>query len=308
MGLHRLTLRMMTGMLYEASKMSYGIEILDATPEWLDIPFISIYLVYGEGDRDLLVDVGPRSSSTKVLKLLSGRGYESLDYYITHIHLDHVGALGEVHRSLEGNVYLHPRAVKHVADPTRLWETALASLGGFAEMYGEPLPVSKDFLVGVEDGYVLDEYGLKLIHTPGHASHHISAYHEESRGMFVGDSAGIYVEELDYVIPTTIYPTRLDSYIESLEKMLSYRPSLLYYSHYGIAEDGVDKLSRLLKTLETWISAARDLGSEDEYRDYITSGDEEFRRIYARLEEIPLAKTLVDLAIKGVYEWVRERG
>ena len=90
--------------------------------------------------------------------------------------------------------------------------------------------------------------------------------------------------------------------------MLSYRPSLLYYSHYGIAEGGVDKLSRLLKTLETWISAARDLGSEDEYRDYITSGDEEFRRIYARLEEIPLSKTLVDLAIKGVYEWVRERG
>jgi len=289
-------------------EMSYGIEVLDATPEWLEVRFISIYLVYGEGDRDLLIDVGPRSSSEKVLRLLSGRGYSGLDYYITHIHLDHVGALGEVHRTLRGSVYLHPRAVKHVADPTRLWETALASLGGFAELYGEPLPVEGEYLVGVEDGHSLEEYGLILIHTPGHASHHISAYHKESRGMFVGDSAGIYVEELDYVIPTTIYPTRLDSYMESLEKMLRYRPRLLYYSHYGVAEDGVDKLNRLLKTLDGWVSAARDIEAEEEYRSYIVSGEEEFSRIYSRLEEIPLAKTLVDLAIKGVYEWVRGGG
>ncbi len=286
--------------------MSYGIEIIDATPDWLDIPFLATYLVYGE--RNVLIDSGVKSSSEKMLRALSGRDFSELDYIITHIHIDHVSGLGYLHEKFRGSVYLHPRAVKHVADPSKLWSSALQALSVFAEMYGEPKPVEEKFLVGVEDGYVLEDVGLEIIHTPGHASHHISILHRDSQGIFVGDSAGIYVAELEYVIPTTIYPSRVDLYIESLKKMLRYRPKLLYYAHYGIAENGWRLLDNQVKQLENWLRYAEDSISLDSFISTILDSDEAFRGIYKRLDDLPLAKLLVDLALKGVYEFAREGG
>jgi len=283
--------------------MSYGVEIIDATPKWIEIPFISIYLVYGS--RDVLIDTGVKSSSEKVIKILSGRDFEELDYVLTHIHIDHVSGLGYLHERFRGNVYLHPRAVRHVSNPSKLWGSAKEALGEFAELYGEPKAVDEMYLVPVSDGMIVPVGGeLMFMYTPGHASHHISIFHKDSNGLFVGDSAGIYIEDYGYVIPTTIYPCRLDLYLSSLRRMRMLKPSILYYAHYGFSEDGWRSLDALYNTLLEWGKAARDLDNVEEFKSYIISNDEVFRGIYSRLDDYPLAKLLVDLAIKGVFEEV----
>ncbi len=285
--------------------MGYGVELIDATPDWIDVPFISVYLIYG--DKNTLVDVGPKSSSEKVLKTLSGRDFNELDYAITHIHIDHVGGLGYIHEKYPGYVYLHPRAVKHVADPSKLWETAKEALGDFADLYGEPKPVDEKHLVSVGNGMIIPSGGdLMFVYTPGHASHHISIYHKDSNGLFVGDSAGIYIKELEYIIPTTIYPCRLDLYMASLRRMKLLKPDIVYYAHYGISEDGWRKIDELYSRIVEWSKAAADISSIESFTENILSNDESFREIYNKLDEVPLAKILVDLAIKGIYEEVKK--
>lgn len=286
--------------------MSYGVELIDATPKWLDIPFLATYLVYGE--RDVLIDSGVKSSSEKLIRSLSGRDFSELDYVITHIHIDHVSGLGYVHEKFKGSIYLHPRAVKHVADPSKLWTSAKATLDVFAEMYGEPKPVDEKYLIPVSDGGAIPpREDLITIYTPGHASHHISIYHSDSNGLFVGDSAGIFISQIDYIIPTTIYPCKLDLYMSSLRKMMDYRPSIIYYAHYGISEGGWRNLNQLYSMLENWIRIASDSKSLDDFRRYILDEDELFRKVYIEMDKYPLAKLLVDLAIRGVYEEVKHR-
>ena len=284
--------------------MSYGIELIDATPDWLDVPFLATYLVYGE--RNVLVDSGVKSSSEKLIRALSGRDFTEIDYVLTHIHIDHVSGLGYIHDRFKGYVYLHPRAVEHVSNPSKLWSAAKDALGEFAELYGEPKPVDEKYLVPVSNGMIIPSGGeLMFIYTPGHASHHISIYHKDSDGLFVGDSAGIYINQFEYVIPTTIYPCRLDLYMISLRRMKLLKPSLLYYAHYGIAEDGWRKIDELYKRVREWSKVASDERDIDSYTKYIVDNDETFKKIYVNLDSLPLAKILVDLALKGIYEEVR---
>lgn len=284
--------------------MSYGVELIDATPNWLDVPFLATYLIYG--DRYVLVDAGVKSSADKLIIALSNRDFDELDYIVTHIHIDHVGGLGYLHERFKGYVYLHPKALKHVADPSRLWESAKEALGSFAELYGEPKPVEEKYLIPVDDGMTIHSGGeLMFIHTPGHASHHISIYHYDSKGLFVGDSAGIYIAQLEYIIPTTLYPCKLDLYMASLKKMASLKPDIIYYAHYGISEEGWRKMDELYKRIVEWGKIAADSDSIESFTENILSEDESFRYIYNKLDEIPLAKILVDLAIKGIYEEVK---
>jgi len=284
--------------------MSYGVELIDATPDWLDVPFLATYLVYGE--RNVLIDAGVKSSSKKLIKALSGRDFNELDYALTHIHIDHVSGLGYLHEKFKGYVYLHPKAVKHVADPSKLWEAAKEALGDFAELYGEPKPVEEKYLVPVSNGMIIPSGGeLMFLHTPGHASHHISIYHKDSNGLFVGDSAGIYIPQLEYVIPTTIYPCRLDLYMASLRRMKLLKPSIIYYAHYGISEDGWRKLDELYNRIVEWGKLVSESDSVESFTENILDNDEPFKEIYRKIEEVPLAKILVDLAIKGIYEEVK---
>src|SRR3954447_2044862 len=70
-----------------------------------------------------IVDPGP---STCVDTLLDGLdGMEPRALMLTHIHLDHAGAAGVLCRRFPGLVvYVHENGAAHLADPTKLLESA----------------------------------------------------------------------------------------------------------------------------------------------------------------------------------------
>ncbi|MCX8196553.1 MAG: MBL fold metallo-hydrolase [Acidilobaceae archaeon] len=224
------------------------VRIIDATPSASG--FSAVYLVKGE--RAALIDAGPANGAQKVLEALAG---ERVDYVVlTHVHIDHGGAAGVLSSALGAEVYVHPRGYRHVIDPSVLWEQSRQALGPIADYYGRPTAAEGARVRAAEDGASVDLGGVRLrfLHTPGHASHHLSVVLEGEGVIFAGDSAGVALE--DAMLPTTPYPFKPKQYIRSIELMERERPQRVYLSHFGHA-GGAEYLSRHKQDIVSWLDA-----------------------------------------------------
>ena len=240
------------------------VEVIDVTPQGWGTRLIASFLVKN-GNSAILIETGPAGSYNQLKKALEENGVEPNIVILTHIHLDHAGATGLLVRDYpQAKILVHPRGRKHLADPSKLWSAAQTVLGEVAKVYGEPLPVPEDNLIAVEDGYEVKSGSstLKMIHTPGHASHHMSILLKPEGILFTGDSAGVVVEVNGRRIelPTTPPPFHPQLYVESLEKMISLKPLRPAPTHYGILdEDAVEYLKREKDRAIRWYSLVRDL-------------------------------------------------
>ena len=110
--------------------------------------FISSWLYQGE--TCFLVDVGPASTADGLLKILDEAHIDHLDYILlTHIHLDHAGAIGEIAAAFpQTPIICHPAGIPHLVEPARLWEGTKKVLGSTAEGYGPIQAVAGERFVG----------------------------------------------------------------------------------------------------------------------------------------------------------------
>ncbi len=84
------------------------------------------YLI--EGESPVLVETGSQSSVPVLLAQLEQLGLGARDLagvVVTHIHLDHAGGVGDVARAFpDATIYVHEKGARHLADPTRLVDSA----------------------------------------------------------------------------------------------------------------------------------------------------------------------------------------
>ena len=227
------------------------------------------------GAKVILVESGPTSSVPRLvegLKELDVR-FEDVEYVaVTHVHLDHGGGAGTLLKFLpNAKVLVHPRGMSHLIDPQRLWESAQSVLGCVSEIFGKPEPVPKERIVPVSEGSFDLDVGAKLLvyETLGHASHNLSFFETLNDGVFPGDAAGTYFPEFDCVIPTTPPPFRLDVALASLDKLISLKPTVLYYSHFGITYNAVKRLIDYKAQLQLWGRIAKEGAQEQQSFDQI---------------------------------------
>jgi glyoxylase-like metal-dependent hydrolase (beta-lactamase superfamily II) len=267
------------------------------------------------GLKSIIVETGPTSS---ILNLISGLkkigiSTEDVAYVaVTHVHVDHSGGVGKLLKFLpNAKVVVHPNGVKHMISPERLWQQTRIVLGEIADVYGKPEPVPTEKLISAVDRMVLDVGGgteLRVVETLGHAAHHLSFYSQKHRGVFVGDAAGIYLSEVDAVIPTTPPPFRLEMTLESLEKLGCLRPELLYYSHFGVADDAENRLRSYMAQLGVWAKIVREGIEKGESVEEITRRilmeDKMMNRImpYVEANEI-LMKAGVGNSVQGLVDY-----
>ena len=134
----------------------------------------------------VLIDPGPQSSEDTLIEALGGEAPRAI--VLTHIHLDHAGAAGSLVRRWPGTpVYVHERGAPHLIDPSRLWASAGQLWDDMDERWGEAVPVPEENITLVGEGDTV--FGMRVAYTPGHASHHVSYFHEDSGRAFVGDVA-----------------------------------------------------------------------------------------------------------------------
>ena len=212
--------------------------------------FDAAYLIV-RGGRAAYVDTGTNFALPRLLGALDALGLkrEAVDWVIpTHVHLDHAGGVGALMRELpRATVLVHPRGLRHLVDPTALYEGALAVYGPeeMARSYGQLVPVPAERVQPSSDGMTLEWSGstLRLIDTPGHARHHHCIWDEATRGWFTGDTFGIAYPEFDGPQGRWIFPTSTpvqfepDALRESVQRLLQAEPRCMYLTHFGRVAD-----------------------------------------------------------------------
>mgnify|MGYP003588499745 CR=1 FL=1 len=236
-------------------------EVITFTPELHLIPldqkltgfsqFISSWL-YTAGPV-FLIDVGPAATAPVLLDVLDRMGMDHIDaILLTHIHLDHAGAIGEVSRAYPKTpVYCHPVAIPHLADPSRLWEGSLKILGATAEAYGPVSPVPEQRLRPSDRAAIPG--GVMAIETPGHAIHHVS--YQTGPYLFSGEAGGVVFTAPDgsaYMRPATPVRFMFDVFTESLDRLIALSPDAVCYGHFGLQRNGLTLLRRHRDQLKRW--------------------------------------------------------
>ena len=230
----------------------------------------AIHLVIHQGQA-AIIDTGTNASVPRVLAALAAAGVEPANVawvMLTHIHLDHAGGAGSLMCALpNAKLVVHPRGVRHMADPTRLWEATSAVYGAeqtFA-MYGRLAPVAEDRIVAATDGLEL-EMGTRrftIIDSPGHARHHICIWDHAASAFFTGDTFGLSYRELDvdgraFVFPSST-PTQFDpdALHASIDRMMSFGPQAMYLTHYSRVTDVERLAGDLHRLIDTQVAVAK---------------------------------------------------
>lgn len=220
------------------------------------------HLVMDDG-RAIVVDPGPQTSASLMLLALEEAQVprDAVDYLlITHVHLDHAGGTGALLADLpHAQVLAHPRAVRHLADPSRLLAGATEVYGAkmLADLYGQVLPVPPDRLFAAEDGSSLSWQGctFRFLDAPGHARHHMVILEEKEGWVFSGDAFGVSYRETDlpkgvFIFPTTT-PNQFDprAMQKTIRKIGSLGAKKTYLTHFG----GIGPAAPVAEELCAWV-------------------------------------------------------
>jgi len=221
------------------------------------------YLI--EGSAPVLIETGSQSSVPVLLAALDkiGVGPEELaGVAVTHIHLDHAGGVGDVARAFpSATVYVHEKGARHLADPTRLIDSASRVYGPLLDsLYGRLDPTPPERLHVLADGeeiVVGSDRVLVAVDSPGHAKHHVGLHDSQSGVLFAGDAVGVKLPDGGVLRPSTPPPDfDLEQALASLGKFAARRPSGIALAHYGLLSDPDHLLAEAESTLREWAETA----------------------------------------------------
>jgi glyoxylase-like metal-dependent hydrolase (beta-lactamase superfamily II) len=206
---------------------------------------------------DVLIDPGPEISLETLLAALDGERPRAL--LLTHIHFDHAGATGALLRRWPDlPVYVHERGAPHLVDPSRLVASAGRLYGGeegLKALWGEVVPVPEGNLRVLKGGETGIEGAFRVEYTPGHASHHVSYFHEPSGYAFVGDMGGARIPPHAFTIAPTPPPDiDVAAWERSIQAIKAWEPQAIGVTHFGEAPP--DQLDACLEALHAQVALA----------------------------------------------------
>ncbi len=210
----------------------------------------------------LIVDPGPASCVDTLLAELGPAEPRAL--LLTHIHLDHAGATGVLCRRFPDlRVYVHERGAPHLVDPSKLLASATRLYGDKMDaLWGEMAPVPQERITTLSGGETVE--GMRVAYTPGHASHHVCYFDEQSGDAYVGDVGGVRIPPS----PLTVAPTPppdidVEAWLASLDLVATWAPQRLCLTHFGPVDDVPEQIERVRGALGAAAESAREHGEEE---------------------------------------------
>ncbi len=222
------------------------------------------YLI--RADRPCLVETGTAPSAPLVRDALAALGVGPQDLatiVVTHIHLDHAGGTGDLAGMFPAaEVVVHELGARHLADPARLMASARMVYGAELDaLFGVLAPTPASRIRAVGQAGVIDLGGGRRIdshYSPGHAKHHVGLVDSVSGDLYVGDAAGIYVQETGDMRPATPPPDfDLEVALASLRAFAAFQPARLLFSHFGPVTAVDETLERSAEEIRVWVEETR---------------------------------------------------
>lgn len=241
------------------------------------------------------------SASPSIPHLLKGLEELSIDLkdvkniIVTHIHLDHAGGAGVLLKHCPNAcVFVHPKGMRHLADPSRLIEGAKAVYGEkFDALFDPIVPIPEDRLIVKEDGETLqigEDRTLTFLHTPGHANHHFSIYDEKSNGIFTGDTAGVFYPQLlsydvELYLPSTS-PNQFDpeAMQASIKRFMSLHPDRIYFGHFGMSTHVQTVWDQLHYWLPIFVQIGRDIVDKQKDKSFTEKTEAVFQLLFDNVQ------------------------
>jgi glyoxylase-like metal-dependent hydrolase (beta-lactamase superfamily II) len=209
------------------------------------------------GDTNMVVDVGPSATVGRLVTSLRDMGVDRVDLVLlTHIHIDHAGGLAAFLAEYPmARAVCHAKGIRHLAEPAKLWEGSLNTLGDLAKTYGPIGPVQREKLIPhteVGDG------DLRAIATPGHAAHHLSFTF--GGNLFSGEAAGVHFVQGwgEYLRPATPPVFFMEETLGSIELLLALEDQPMHFAHLARAESSHRMLGRAKTQIQLWHDVIRD--------------------------------------------------
>jgi glyoxylase-like metal-dependent hydrolase (beta-lactamase superfamily II) len=231
-----------------------------------------------DAPRPTLVECGPALSIDNVIEGLRELGMDPDDLaylVLSHIHLDHAGGAGDVARAFpSATIVVSEVGARHLVDPERLNTSSRRVYGDLMDtVYGDCTPIAAERVRGVADGERLDLGGgrlLDLLHTPGHAKHHIAAYDADTGALFVGDSVGVKMPGMTTIRPATP-PPDFDLVLaeRTLQQYRELQPGVVYLAHYGAVDPPQESLELASERLRLWAATAEAAYEEHDELEHI---------------------------------------
>jgi glyoxylase-like metal-dependent hydrolase (beta-lactamase superfamily II) len=238
--------------------------------DYLGAGFACAYLRV-QGDDCAFIETNTTHAVPKLLAALDARGIDRarVRYVIvTHVHLDHAGGASALMRALPNATLLaHPRAARHVIDPSRIVAGATAVYGAarFAELYGVIEGLDAARVRAMDDGAEapFGDGALRFVHTRGHANHHMVVHDPQRDTVFTGDAFGLAYPRLQrgnaFIFPSTS-PTDFDGPAahESVDRIVALGTASVCLTHFGEHRSPAS----LAPQLHAWLSRAESLVAE----------------------------------------------
>jgi glyoxylase-like metal-dependent hydrolase (beta-lactamase superfamily II) len=245
----------------------------NATPvEPIDLRFLGVERAIGAWLVDTshglaVVDCGPTSTLPALEAGLAQRGARLADVQhvlLTHVHLDHAGAAGEIARRVP-NALVHVSGVgaPHVTAPERLERSARRLYGdAFDQLWGALVPVPAAQVRVAGD----DVCGLRCMPAVGHATHHVAYLDERDGTAYCGDAAGVRIQPHRTALPVSPPPDiDVAGWHETIARIGAWEPERLALTHFGAAVDPAAHLAQLDLRLTRWAERVRSGESQDDF-------------------------------------------
>lgn len=211
-------------------------------------PFVEVvpglYQVRTRGSRTYLavdthitvIDTGAPGSSERILGAVRelGRSPDNVsDIIITHGHLDHVGGLPELQRSVPARTGIHLAEAHHVDSdeplPNPFTHPILARICEPYLQWVDPGRARID--VYLRDGDELPVLGgMRIVHVPGHTPGSVALYFPQLGVIIVGDAMQYRFGRL--MPPHRLFTQDMPQAIASIRKIAQLDFATLCFSHF----------------------------------------------------------------------------
>ena len=135
------------------------------------------YILFDESKKAVVIDPGMENphEEKKFSNFLNDNGLTLEKVLLTHAHIDHIFGLNYVVDKYQVPVVMHRDSV-----------AVLNSVPEYAKVYGYDIHIGNYKIEEVNEGDVID-FGLEILHIPGHVPGHLVFYHSQQAEAWVGD-------------------------------------------------------------------------------------------------------------------------